>query len=376
MKNKGLLSVVALLIVGAIVGFYTLRKDDHTSKEGPIPFSAILPLTGPLSHLGENERIGMTLALEDAKAEGRQAIAFSFDDSTGKGPAAVTVVRKRLDVDKNRFFIVATTGPILATLPIFKELGDDVVLIAQTMYPGVTKDVSFAFQIFPSSRQEAEMLAKHAIETGKKRIAALHIQNEWGTESVATFRNALEAAGGSLVVTEVYSFADKDFRLLLSKLLSSDPDALLIYAYPDTFPVVMKQFAEIGKMIPILANADFAIGTIVKDIPLDVLTNTVFPAPRYLYDASNPSISKFNERVRASGHEPNFDIATFYDMTMILNKAALAANDRSPEAFRAALAKAFPYDGVTGHMNLNPDRSLAVEFALSKWVNGTLELVK
>ncbi len=375
--NKKIISAVVLMIaiIGTVV-FLNSRKEPTSSKGGPVTFSAILPLTGPLSHIGENEKIGMSLALEDAKAAGIANLAFNFEDSTGKGPAAVSILQKRLSVNADRFFIVATTGPVLATLPILRDQTDDKLLIAQTMYPRVTTGYPFAFRLFPSSQQEAELLAKQAIAAGQKKVAALHVQNEWGTESVAVFRKALESAGGTMTTTETYTLADKDFRTILDKILSTNPDVLLIYAYPDTFPVVMKQFAEIGKSLPILANSDFAIGSITKEIPANILANTIFPAPRYLYDMHNPAITKFNERVKAAGHTPNFDIATFYDMTMILNGAVAKAKERTPSGVRDALLAMFPYDGVTGHMEISGERELSVEFALSKWVDGELQPIK
>ena len=375
--NKKLTSAVilAVVVIGAVV-FLNSRKTPDSLAVSPVSFSAILPLTGPLSHIGENERIGMTLALEDAQATGKTNLAFNFEDSSGKGPTAVSILQKRLSVNGDRYFIVATTGPVLATLPILRDQKDDTLLISQTMFPRVTAGYPFAFRLFPSSQQEAELLAKHAIAAGQKRVAVLHVQNEWGTESVAVFRKALESAGGTITATETYTLADKDFRTVLAKILGTNPDVLLIYAYPDTFPVVMKQFAEMGKLLPILANSDFAIGSIIKEIPAEILANTIFPAPRYLYDTHNPAITRFNERVKAAGHTPNFDIATFYDMTMILNGAVTKSKERTPTGVREALLAMFPYDGVTGHMELSGERELTVEFALSKWVNGELQPLK
>lgn len=375
--NKKFTSV-ALLMIAAVATAITLsfcKPQPKTSSEN-LNVTAILPLTGPLSHLGENEKIGMTLALEDAAKKNEQRISFSFDDSAGKGPTAATIVQKRIDIDKQRLFVVATTGPVLAALPIFDDLSDGKLVLAQTMYPGITRGHPFAFRIFPSSEQEATLLAEHAIRVGHRNVAALHIQNEWGTESVNAFGAALAKAGGKLTSKEVYTFADKDYRTVLNKLLQGNPDAILIYAYPDHFPVIMRQFSEIGRPKPILANADFAIGTIITEIPADVLATTVFPAPAYLYPEQNPSIKAFNERVRAAGYEPNFDIATFYDMTMILNQAVSKAPSKDPTDIAKAMKDVFPYDGVTGHMELNEDREIMVDFILSRWVNGNLEPVK
>ncbi|MEQ1741621.1 MAG: ABC transporter substrate-binding protein [Candidatus Nitrotoga sp.] len=375
-KQKNIFIIVAVIAIIGAVAFFLTGKNKVSDANAPVAFTAILPLTGPLAHLGENEKIGMTLALEDGRANGLGNLSFNYEDSAGKGQTAVTAAQKRLSVNGDRFFIVATTGPVLATLPVFRDLPEDKLVISQTMYPKVNTGYPFSFRLFPSSQQEAELLAKHAIGAGQKKIAALHIQNEWGTESVAIFRKALEAAGGTLTTEESFTFADKDFRTILAKILSTGPDAILIYAYPDNFPAIMKQFAEMGKPLPILANSDFAIGSIVKDIPPEILATTVFPAPRFLNDVANPAIVQFNQRVRSAGHEPNFDIASFYDMTMILQKATAKAKDRSVSGLRDALVTVFPYDGVTGHMELTADRELVVEFALSKWVNGQLQQIK
>ncbi len=244
------------------------------------------------------------------------------------------------------------------------------------MYPLASKEYPFAFTIFPSSEQEATLLADYALKSGYKKIATLHIRNDWGTRSIQSFTAAINNGGGSVTTTESYTFADKDFRTILSKIISAKPDALLIYAYPSTFPTILKQYAELGNPIPLLANANFANGDTVKDIPEHLLGTTVFPAPGYSYGANNPKIIKFNERVKAAGHTPNFDIAVFYDMTMILYKAVIKAEDRSPAGVRKELKSLFPYDGITGHMELTPDRGLIVDFLLSRWVNGKLEPIQ
>jgi len=376
MTKKSVSLVLLLIAIVATVITLSVSKPQSQTSSETLNVAAILPLTGPLSHLGENERIGMTLALEDAAKRNEQRISFTFDDSVGKGPTAATIVQKRLDIDKQRLFVVATTGPVLATLPMFDDLNDEKLVLAQTMYPGVTRGHDYAFRIFPSSEQEAALLAEHAIRAGHRNIAALHIQNEWGTESVNAFGAALAKGGGKLTAKEVYTFADKDYRIVLNKLLQGNPDAILIYAYPDHFPVIMRQFSEIGRPKPLLANADFAIGTIITGIPAEILANTVFPAPAYLYADQNPAIKSFNERVRAAGYEPNFDIATFYDMTMILNKAVSTAASKNPAEIARALKDVFPYDGVTGHMELTEDREIKVDFILSRWVDGTLQMAK
>ena len=80
MKNKILL--ITVLVVGVVLGGCEkpASNPDVGAKVGVINFSAILPLTGPLANLGENERTGITLALDDTKERGTTHLAFQFDD--------------------------------------------------------------------------------------------------------------------------------------------------------------------------------------------------------------------------------------------------------------------------------------------------------
>jgi ABC-type branched-subunit amino acid transport system substrate-binding protein len=110
---------------------------------------------------------------------------------------------------------------------MLRDTAGDKVVIAQTMYPGATVGYPFAHRLFPSSKQEAELLATHAAAQGLSRVAILHVKNEWGLESAAVFRKTLEAKAGQIVATEMYTFADKDFRPMLNKLIATSPQAIL-----------------------------------------------------------------------------------------------------------------------------------------------------
>ncbi len=376
MKNpKLLIAAVALVGIAAVILLAREKRKVEPVKP-PVEITAVLPLTGPLADLGENERTGMMLALADLDTKGQRRISFRFEDSQGKGATAVTIVQKAWNIDNQRIFVIATTGPALATIPFFKDHKEDKVVIAQTMYPNVTKDLPFVFRLFPSSAQEAALLADHAIKSGRQKVAILHINNEWGVESVGIFRKRLEASGAVVSAIETFSFGDKDFRTMLGKLAATKPDAVLIYSYPDFFPTILDQYKALGLTYPVLANTDFAVGNIQNRVPAEVLAKTVFPAPRYFYEADTPEIRDFNQRVTAAKHHPNFDIATFYDMTMILNKAAELAEDGSPASFSAALNRALPYHGITGDIKSAGNRDVEVNFSLARWHDGRLELIK
>jgi len=166
MKKRIISIVLALIMIAVLIIYLGNNRRISENNSGLIEFSALLPLTGPLSSIGDDERIGMTLALEDISSNNNQKISFGFYDSQGKGNVAVSIIQKQWNINKDRFFITTTTGPTLSTLPIFDDYDESKIVITQTMYPEVTQNHPYAFRLFPSSSQEARMLANYAIRTG------------------------------------------------------------------------------------------------------------------------------------------------------------------------------------------------------------------
>ncbi|MEI7912031.1 MAG: ABC transporter substrate-binding protein [Verrucomicrobiota bacterium] len=371
MKRRFVLSIclVALVLVPIIVW---LGQRNGTSSQTPkFTFAAILPLTGPLADLGENEKKGIELALDQLRKAGINQIAFSFHDSAGKPPVALSAVRQQYDLKGQRFFVLATTGPVLATLPALQQEKDSKVLIAQTMYPSVTTGFPFAARLFPSSDEEATLLATQANRQGAQRIAILHVNNEWGAESIKVFTKSL-VHPNSIVAREQFAIPDKDFRSQIERIKTVNPDCLLVYAYPASFPSIVKQTIDSGLLVPILANSDFALASISSAFPEDHLKRVTFTAPKFYISNDSKPMKEFIEAAKASGFEPNFDIASFHDMTMIMNKAASLAPDRTPSGFLRGLEDALPYDGLIGRMEWSKDRDVVVHLTLVQWKDGKM----
>jgi len=340
-----------------------------------VKVGAILPLTGPTAYLGEGQKFGMELALKN-RTKTTPKIEILFEDSQGKPDVAVSLARKLLDTQGVDIHITSTTAIALATLPVYKQAGRDLLVFAQSVMPGITKNYPFAYRIYPTADEETDLLAAYAKKQGYKRIGALNVFGKLGEEAIKQFQSKISGFGGQVVTTESFPLTEKDFRTALQKLKSLNLDAIMLYPPATVYPTIAKQMDEVGLDLPVLGSLNLAFKGLDKKLTPKFVEKTVFPAPRYFVDNNDPKIKEFDEKVKAKGKESSFDIAYFYDMTNILIKAIEDSNSTSPKVIGETIMKNSPYDGVTGKIRLNQDRDTKADMDLVRWnANGSTEVV-
>ncbi|BAY35394.1 putative periplasmic amino acid-binding protein (plasmid) [Nostoc carneum NIES-2107] len=355
MHRRSWLRLVLLAVLMAVITIScgVLNRSSQTGEI--IKVGGIVPLTGTAAYLGEGEKFGMQLAL-DEHPDMKSKINFVFEDSQGKPEVAVSAARKLLDFENVNIHTVSTTGATLSTLPIYKQSGKDILVFAQSMMPGLTKDYPFAFRIYATADEEMKLLADYAKKQKYLRIGTLNITNRAGDEAAKLLQQRISEYGGKIELQESLPSTEKDFRSVLTKFKQKNLDAIMVYAFTTTYPGVLQQMEETGLKTPVLANLQFAVGGFEKQVSPEILRQVVFPASRYYVEQNDPKIQEFNKKAKAAGKEANHDIAYFYDMTNILIAAIQKAQSSSPKAIGEAIMGLMPYEGVTGRIQLNSDR--------------------
>ena len=88
---KTLKFIIILLIVTGLTS--CIRNSDK------IKLGAVIPLTGKLSEMGEAEKNGMNLAIDELKKEGIN-LQLITEDSKSNPKDGVTAARKLIDIDQ------------------------------------------------------------------------------------------------------------------------------------------------------------------------------------------------------------------------------------------------------------------------------------
>lgn len=348
------LIVSAIIVLVALVGIFTykFRSIDLPQQ---VKVTALLPLTGPAAVFGQDEKLGIELALETQKTA-PIPIAINFEDTQGKPDITVSALRKNYDLSGSRIYIASTTGPALAVLPILKGSSDPTITFVIATLSGITKDYPSAFRIYPSVDEEIRVLSSYAKEANFRRIAVYCLRNQAGEDAIRKLGEEVAVFGGAVVFSDTFPASEKDFRQVLLKVKEAKPDALLITGYTTHYADILRQMLEGNIRIPVLAGIGMPLGGLEKQFPADFISQVIFPASQLNFEPNNPRVKAFAAMVKSRGKVANFEIAYAYDSTRLLLAAVEKAGSTDPKLIANAIKGLMPYEGINGTIKLDENR--------------------
>ena len=184
----------------------------------PLPVSAqqacthtvgvVVELTGPAGRFGQAAAKSIELAFKEINEAGGAAgcqLAADLRDSQSQGSVAVDQARQLVDLKR----VPAIIG---GTVPAAFELKRDSVTapanvvqispasssptLTRTAQEGKTNGIFF--RTITSDALQGTAAAKYAMDQGLKKIAVIHVNNDFGENMVAEFKRAYEALGALL----------------------------------------------------------------------------------------------------------------------------------------------------------------------------------
>lgn len=358
------------IIVLVCVLVFTACNRKSTEKGEEIKVTALLPLTGPAAVFGEDEKLGIDLALETQKSS-KLPLVFTFEDTQGKSDTAVSAMRKNYDLSGSRIYFVSTTPPTLAILPILKELPDPTITFAVATLSGITKNYPSAFRIYPSVDEEIRVLSSYAKEANFKRVAIYCFKNQAGEDAIRMMRERVTALGGEVVFSDTFPITEKDHRQVLLKIKETKPDAILITGFASNYADIFRQMLESNMQIPVMAGVGMPLGGLEKQLPPEFLAQVVFPASRFSFEPANPTVKAFSDLIQSKGKVATYEIAYAYDTTQLLRAAVDKAGSSDPTLISKAIRELMPYDGINGTINLDENRDARLSLKACRYgLNG------
>ena len=210
-----------------------------------IKLGAVIPLTGKLSQMGEVEKNGMKLAIDDLKKEGIN-LQLITEDSKSNPKDGVTAARKLIDIDQCNLILTSTTGTSAAVEPITTE--KKLNLIAYCMDPDIASKSDYVTRLYEGVESEAEAIKEYLkTDTSSKRIGLFYNRVEvWDKVNKNTLKPFIEANGKEVVFMEDFAVGEKDFKNLVLKMKDCKLDHLILLGYGFEFPQL---FAEMQKQV-------------------------------------------------------------------------------------------------------------------------------
>ncbi|NUZ04828.1 ABC transporter substrate-binding protein [Piscinibacter koreensis] len=366
----------ALLTLAATTGAYA-----------DITIGVSLSLTGPTSALGIPTKNG--IALWPKEIAGEKLNVIVLDDATDP-TKAVQNTRKFLTEDKVDIIVGSVATPVAAAMADVAAEGRTVQLMLSPVNLPEGRG-GWSFRMPQSTAVMAIPIVEHWKKTGVKTYGFLGYADAYGEAWLSDIRPLAEKAGIKLVATERFARTDTSVTGQALKLVSANPDAILVVASGSGAAMPHKGLVERGyAKSKIYQTHGAATLDLIRVGGADVEGSFVSSGPAVVADklpASNASkqlgmryISEF-EKLYGKGSANQFGAHAF-DVVIVLQKAvpiALKKGKPGTPEFRAALKEAFETMGrtpvsqgvlnwtATDHFGYTPETGVLLKVVKGDW---------
>ncbi|MFM0308104.1 branched-chain amino acid ABC transporter substrate-binding protein [Paraburkholderia sp. RL17-383-BIF-A] len=313
------------------------------------------PLTGGIAHLGKDNENGARLAVEEINTQGLtidghkiQLVLDAQDDAAD--PKTGTAVAQKL-VDDH---VVAVVGHLNSgvSIPASKIYSDaSIVQISpSSTNPAYTQQgFKTTYRVVATDAQQGPALADYATKAlGAKRIAVVDDATAYGKGLADEFAKTVQASGAKIVAREATNDRATDFRAILTKIKSVQPDVIMFGGMDATGGPFTKQAAALGIRAKILGG-DGVCTDKVGELAGTAVQNLVCSEAGLALSKMDKG-ADFEKKYEDRFHTPVQIYAPFtYDAVYVIVDAMKRANSIEAPKVLAAMPST-DYNGLIGHI--------------------------
>ncbi|MBD2720027.1 MULTISPECIES: ABC transporter substrate-binding protein [unclassified Synechococcus] len=218
---------------------------------GGVPVGAVLALTGNANVYGQDQKIGLELALQHRNGAGGingNPLKLALEDSGSDEPGANAAFT--LQINRG---VLALIGPTLSQQafsadPIAQRRGVPVVAPSNTA-TGIPEIGFFISRVSAQSSVIAPLAIERAlkIQPGLKRAAVFYAQDDaYSTAETTIFQKALKEKGLDPVTVQRTQLNDQDFQNQISAALREKPDLIVLSLQAVDGGNLIRQLRELG----------------------------------------------------------------------------------------------------------------------------------
>ena len=280
-KRAILLAALALLasLVIACGGDADMdaEKDMAEAELPPFKIGVMESLTGLGETYGTVAVRAKQMAVDEINAAGGingRMLELIVEDSKCAAQDAITAYNKLTDVDGVKIILgTSCSSAMLGAAPLAEA--DGVILFSGlATNPDIAEAGDYIFRTAISDALAGIDLGNLMWADGVRNLATISANTDYAEGVRRTSVAQFEKRGGTVVVEEKYNPDTTDFRTQLTKLLSENPDALLVNSQSETNGgIILKQVRELGYEGPIYADI-VPVGTTALEVAGEAATGT------------------------------------------------------------------------------------------------------
>jgi branched-chain amino acid transport system substrate-binding protein len=207
----------------ALAGAIAATACAATAQDKVIRIGVLMPISGPGSYFGVQDKEGMELALEQLKGTvNGYKLQVQYEDSACSPLQATNTVKRVLDQFKPHIVIgEECSDASLAIAPILEQ-AKVVQLNAGSVTMKLTESgYKYVFRIFPNAEQQSGPLVKVALGHLKAKTAViLHEKTNAGVDNAEGFKKPFEAGGGKVLAVIDFGRDVNDFTSIATRIAS------------------------------------------------------------------------------------------------------------------------------------------------------------
>jgi branched-chain amino acid transport system substrate-binding protein len=236
-----------------------------------------------------------------------------------------------------------------------------------------TKKGRNMFRVVATQGYEGPYNARWAVkDLGKKRLATIYINNDWGVDANKYFTQEARNLGAEIVAEEAFVPGEKDFTAILTKLKGLKPDLIYLPTFYADAAAILNQAKRMRFQPMVMANSSlFSQKTI--ELGGDAVEGIIIPANYFSADP-RPAAQEFTREYQAHyGTEPNQFAALAYDAANLMVAALhkVGVEDRSQVKYGLESLRGF--QGATGSISYanghDPEKELVrITIKNGEWV--------
>ena len=375
-------SIVLLLSISLITGCSTKGANGGSAGEDVIKIGANLELTGGQASFGDSALKGIKLAAKEINDSGgvlgKQLVIVEADNAS-KSEESTRAAQKLISNDKVAAIIGATTSTnTLGAVPVAMEKKVPLISSSATN-PKVTVDErsnevnDWVFRACFIDPFQGEVMANFAFNNLNAKTAVIYTDtsSDYSKGLQKYFKETFLASGGQIVGEESYQQKDSDFKAVLTRIKSQNPDVIYLPGYYEEVGKIIKQARELGITAPFLGGDGWDSPQLVEIAGKDALNDT-YMSNHYSSEDDAPEIKKFVEAFKAANNNevPDSMAVLGYDALYMVADGLKRAGSAEPEKLKEALAATKDLQLATGKITINESHDPVKSAAVLKFVDG------
>lgn len=375
-KNKTIgVIIAAVIIVAAIIlttnstGLLTL----NTPQEYVI--GSIMPLSGDAAVFGTPFEKTINMAVNEINSNGGingKKLKVIFEDGKCNNKDAVDAASKLINLDNTKVIIGGIcSGETLGAAPIAES--NKVILFSPASgSPDITNAGDYIFRNMASDAYSGKKIAQATIKNNIKKIAIISENSDYALALANVFTKEYTKLGGKVVINEKFDSKETDFRTIVSKVLSKNPDAIYLDPQtPATFAILLKQLKEMGYNGTLYGNEYTRDKTILNNYPSQI-EGIIFAESAF--NKNNPLTKELINKLKIKNIDDTYPSyqAKVYDSVYIIKDALIKCKRENTDCIKNYLYSIKNRPGADGNLTINKYGDAELDFVLKTVHNGKI----